>query len=563
MDSFSPLTIVNGVVASPHASGFQRQFPSFARARDNVCCCPAAARCLLNLTSNLAKMMPKLLTTNQSIAGVVGAGVVGAGAGAGAGGDSTTRRFLMVPVYGGVGIGNQWVSLMVARMLAYLTRRTLVVDYSRVWSDYGGGGTGTGNVGKHRVFAHCGRLVESSLLIDDMLDYGSGGGSGGRELQLRSESQLHAFLYRHRDSYKIMDAADGWMSTCLIPAVIRLDDVGDNNDDGNDSSSADFQQFRAGRTGPIVNFQRLLMHRPEIVVRLRPPLKSRGDPLTYYFAHPLSLFYCRPDSRLRMEMPELLRQFSRPADAWLSMARGIARQHQLLVSRKQQQQQRQQQQQICCVHIRRTDKLYSGCHLERVSGTWIANHIAADINSAAGSVSMQTLVICTDDAGDRVVVELSQQWMSAGAAVNQKQRRVVFIDDLLTSANVAAASAAAAAAVDSPIERAFLSMLLLCVIGSADDDTAAAAAQDKNNDNGISNYGPGCLFYGTEGSTFSGYVHQYRNQLPLRYCNPPHYNPLPSTSTASSLHYSWGRSGLDPNLIAWFVTHEEQNRRHC
>lgn len=387
------------------------------------------------------------------------------------GGGGGDERFIIVPLYCRVGLYNQWISLQLATIFAWLTHRTLVLDL----------GFGFIHNTTKQMFCHSGAIQGSDLQVTDMFDV---------PVKMRIYRSMPRFDEWVKQQEPNTWTAEHW-PTCFLNKVVQVDP------EILASNTKDFQDFRHNRPD-IVQLGDLLQ-REERVIRLRRAEHGR-DPPSFYFAQVNSLFYSN-HKPMRAQIARVAASI-RPKPHLANIARALALQLQRDFGGEL----------FSAIHLRRGDKVPQNPYIRNLKSEWVIQHVRECISDDTENLP---LVICTDSPEDPLVSEIRLAFP-----------RMVLMDEQLEK-HCSAILAAVPFGTDT-IVKAFVSSM------------ACTHAR---------------RFFGTQGSTFSSYIHHVRGiqglDRTLLYCYPNRSKHLEVGT------WSWNRLQADGYSLGWFVVHPE------
>jgi hypothetical protein len=416
---------------------------------------------------------------------------------------SSSERFLVVPLYCRVGLYNQWISLQLATVLAWLTHRTLVLDL-------GFGFLHGGSV--KQMFCHSGDIQGSDLQVTDLFDV---------PVRMRTYRTMPAF-----DAWIAAAEADTgpgggvWTAehwpTTFLNRVVQVDATVPA------SHTADFAAFRHGRSDDVVPLADLLV-RTERVVRLRRADSRRGDPAHFYFAQVNSLLYAtQPVMRAQIARVAASVQ---PKPHLSAIARALAASVQRHCFRDTR---------FVAVHLRRGDKVAQNPYIRALTSAWLVPHLlehaGAGADADADADADLALVVCTDSPDDPLVGELRRAFP-----------RMVLMDDELERHG--APLLAAVPFGSDTIVKAFVSSMACTHARRFFGTQGSTFSSYIQHVRGVRSGGGG-------GDTAD---------RTLLYCYPNSRGDRAGddAAAASTAPWSWQRRQTDAHSIGWFVVHPE------
>ena len=291
-------------------------------------------------------------------------------------------KYIIVPIYCRIGLYNQWISLQLACIFAYLSKRTLILDIDFCFYE-----------NEKQAFAHA--MTKTDIQITDLFDVPV------PILIHRNKEQFNEFIHRYTEHDDIY-TPNHW-PTCFLDSVVQVDPILDVHE-------ADFVSFQHGRKH-IVDMNDILQ-RNERVVRLRRAIPSK-DPASFYFAQPTSLFYSKTKYK------EIVSVSSKivPKKHWMNIARNFANHLTMILST------------TCfttgyfeAMHLRRGDKLNEDSNIRNVQSDFIIDTINTNMSNITNTIP---LAICTDSPDDPLISVLRDNFPN-----------LVIIDEEFDNSNV-------------------------------------------------------------------------------------------------------------------------------
>lgn len=282
--------------------------------------------------------------------------------------------------------------------------------------------------------------------------------------------------------------------TCFLNSVIQVDERIDTK------YQNEFQAFCHKRK-TILKLNTLL-HRNERIIRLRRAIPGK-DPASFYFSQPISLFYTS-NKAIRSDIARISASI-RPKPIYLNIARGIA-----LNIKKQ-----FKSTDFYAIHLRRGDKVAINPYIRNLKSDWLIKHIHQVFQKKKTTTNNIPLVISTCTPTDPIINDLKKHFTN-----------LILIDDYINQNCQNILNTLEFGKHD--VVHAFISLL-----------TCTYAKQ----------------FMGTQGSTFTSYIHHIRGvqgiDTHLEYCYPK----MGNHNTTD--RWSWQRRGTESYCTGWFVVHPE------
>jgi hypothetical protein len=431
-------------------------------------------------------------------------------------GHLNSGRFLVFPLYTGVGLGNQRASLQLGVLLAHLTGRQLVLDYGR-------NADGSLVDANRYRFLHLGTYGSATpWCITDLLS------TPTPSVSCADGARLREFWVAQGGEAAAAAPPADW-PTCLLDSVLVLDDDHAAFVARHPAERDSWTRFRGGRRR-VLYLRDLLALSDAPVLHWRRARPPPDDPPSYSFAQPCSWVYSR-----HAKQRALVRQVVagvQPTAPWWAHARAAAdhlRRHQLVAHGHR------ADAVGLVLHWRRTDKGTAEPHCS--PDEWVRflhqAHLAPPPGApdgGGGAANRHCWAVCTDAPDDPMLAALRRSLAANGGG------RLVSIDEAVQ---------ASAPHLDQ-IATAWV-CLLTCVVLGEQQSTETPRQQ---------------RFVGTPNSTFTAAVQTLRREAghdaddaELRYAYPGR-----ERRPAAPAVGRWSWEGTAPHAIGFEWVHTEDWR---